>query len=113
MSKGKKKKPKKRKDKKKKPKKPKKRKSKMALVEPHYEIAHIAINPVLDTLEVSVGIRFIDDATGAEQLDLAGGLHTALADTAIDGQITAIKAIVLAAAKQHFATQEVTYPAAP
>lgn len=108
----KKKKPRKHKDKKSR-KKPKKRKSKMALVEPHYQIAHIAINPALETLEISGGVRFTDDATGEELPNLGTSFHLSVTSSALGGEITAMKAIVLAAAQQHPDIDEVEYAESP
>ncbi len=113
MPKGKKKKkPKKRKDKK--PKKPKKRKNRMAL-ELHYTIRQSVINhqvAVEDTIDLNLGILVIDDVTG---LPVAPefGQDTTLDTPAIKGQVTAIKAIILAATKQTLGTQNVEFAEPP
>ena len=85
----------------------------MTLVEPHHEISHIAINPAQDTLEINGGVRFTDDATGEELPNLATSFHLSLTGPALPGQITAIKAVVLAAALQHPEIDEVVYAQSP
>ncbi len=92
----------------------------MAL-EPHYEIREILVRGTedppgpelpIDSLKVQVEVTFFDETT-SEQASFVLSQKHFLDNAAIDGQITAIKAIVLAAAKQHFDTQEVKYPDPP
>ena len=87
----------------------------MAL-DPHYEIREILVrgteDPPIDSLKVQVEVTFFDDIT-SEQASFVLSQKHFLDNAAIQGQITAIKSIVLAAAKQHFDTQEVKYPDPP
>jgi len=84
----------------------------MAL-ELHYTIRQSTINhqvTVEDTIDLNLGIVVIDDATG-EPVAPEFGQDTTLDTPAINGQVTAINAIILAAAKQALGTQNVEFAA--
>ena len=84
----------------------------MALVEPHYSIQQIVVDPVSDILRIKTTVQFLDSVTG-DPIPVRSNLGPPLDTPAVGGQITAIKAIVLAAAKQHFGTLNVVFSDPP
>ena len=72
----------------------------MATVDPSYEIQSIIVDPSLDKLRVVVQLKYMDATSGLpdETLPISNKVVT-LSTPQIGGQITAIKAMVLSAAK--------------